>query len=765
MQKKIAGYCALCISRCGILSTVRDGVLVAVEPDPSHPTGEHLCIKGRTAPEWVHSPDRILTPLRRTRPKGDDDPGWEAISWAQAFETIADRLNQQARTLGPESVAFSVTTPSGTAVADSFAWINRLAHAYGSPNTVFATENCNWHKDFTPMHTTGAGIGMPDYAQTGCIILWGFNPTATWLAQATHISNAKKRGAKLVVIDCRKVGLASKADQWLNVRPGSDGILAMSLAQVMIKQGWFDRPFIRDWSNGSYLVRLDTGALLTDADIQLDGSTTRYLQWDEGSGEIIHAESEAKPGLAGGALPSLFGRYQVTTLQGVVTCSPAFQCYADRCEAYAPELQAETTGVSAEQVYATARLLHESGPVSYFTWTGTAQQPQASQTSRALSLLYALTGYLDAPGGNVWFEKPAINNVFGLELLSQGQRSKALGLAERPMGPGTMGWINSKDLNRAIVHGEPYPVKTLISFGANPQLTKPPTEDTDAAFKQLDLYVHADLFMNPTAQYADIFLPVASPWERAGLYPGFNVTQQAEAHLQLRPAVIEPLGESKSDLWIVFQLATKLGLGEHFFAGDMKQALAHVLSPSGISLEALEAHPQGITLPLKNRYRKYLENGFSTATGRLEIYATALQEHGYDPLPAFSSGRVQDSVYPLLLTSAKWVQYCHSQQRNVPSLLKRMPDPLVELHPQTAGAYNIAEGDWVRITTAHDGIQARARLNKSLQPDVACAQYGWWMCDELGQGHHYNSLVDPDVIDPIGSSNSLRQVYCNIQKK
>ncbi|MCW8950265.1 MAG: molybdopterin-dependent oxidoreductase, partial [Sedimenticola sp.] len=162
MQKKIAGYCALCISRCGILSTVRDGVLVAVEPDPSHPTGEHLCIKGRTAPEWVHSPDRILTPLRRTRPKGDDDPGWEAISWAQAFETIADRLNQQARTLGPESVAFSVTTPSGTAVADSFAWINRLAHAYGSPNTVFATENCNWHKDFTPMHTTGAGIGMPD---------------------------------------------------------------------------------------------------------------------------------------------------------------------------------------------------------------------------------------------------------------------------------------------------------------------------------------------------------------------------------------------------------------------------------------------------------------------------------------------------------------------------------------------------------------------------------------------------------------------------
>jgi anaerobic selenocysteine-containing dehydrogenase len=83
-------------------------------------------------------------------------------------------------------VAFGVATPSGTAVADSFAWIHRLAHACKSPNLVFATENCNWHKDFSPALTFGAGIGMPDYENTGCILLWGFNPATSWLAQATR---------------------------------------------------------------------------------------------------------------------------------------------------------------------------------------------------------------------------------------------------------------------------------------------------------------------------------------------------------------------------------------------------------------------------------------------------------------------------------------------------------------------------------------------------------------------------------------------------
>jgi anaerobic selenocysteine-containing dehydrogenase len=326
-----------------------------------------------------------------------------------------------------------------------------------------------------------------------------------------------------------------------------------------------------------------------------------------------------------------------------------------------------------------------------------------------------------------------------------------------------MGWISSTDLYRAVVHHQPYSVKALISFGANPQLTKPPTPDTEKALKILEFYVHADLFMNPTAEYADIVLPVASPWERAGLYPGFHISQLAEAHIQLRPAVIEPMGDSKSDMWIVFQLAKRLGLNDHFFSGDMDQALEHLLLPSGVGLQTLKDNPQGVTLPLTTRYRKYKTDGFKTSTGRLEIYSTHFQAQGYDPLPDFEGRREIDPAYPLLLTSAKWVQFCHSQQRNVPSLRKRMPDPLVELHPDTAREKGIREGDWVSIISSQGATQARARYNRSLQTDVICSQYGWWSHDPQGRGQHYNGLVDSGSTDPIGSSNSLRQIYCNIQ--
>jgi anaerobic selenocysteine-containing dehydrogenase len=138
----------------------------------------------------VYAPDRILHPLRRTRPKGEADPGWERISWDEALDLVAGKM-RAAMTKAPQSLAFGVATPSGTAVADSFAWIHRLAHACHSPNLVFATENCNWHKDFAPAYTFGAGIGMPDYQHTGCILLWGFNPATSWLAQATAVQQAR----------------------------------------------------------------------------------------------------------------------------------------------------------------------------------------------------------------------------------------------------------------------------------------------------------------------------------------------------------------------------------------------------------------------------------------------------------------------------------------------------------------------------------------------------------------------------------------------
>lgn len=770
-EQRIHGYCALCISRCGCISVVRDGVLVAVEPDPEHPTGKHLCMKGRAAPEMVYSPDRLLRPLRRTRPKGEPDPGWEEVGWDEALHAISDKLRQIAARDGPEAVAFGVTTPSGTAISDSFLWVNRLAHAFGSPNTVFATENCNWHKDFAPIDTFGTPLGMPDYEHTGCILLWGFNPATSWLAQTTAIKAAQKRGAKLVVVDPRRVGLANAADQWLQLRPGSDGVLAMAIAGVQIDNGWFDQAFIRHWSNGPFLVNDASGMLLRETDLVPGGAAERYLVWDERRGAAVAIDS-------GGPPPqmldhaALFGEFTLQGKEGPLTCRPAFSLYAAACRRLPLAEVERVSGVSAQQITETAALLFASRPLSYFTWTGTAQHDSAAQTGRAIALLYALSGSLHDRGGNVIFSKPPVSNLFGLELLSAEQRGKCLGLSDRPIGPGTMGWITSRDLYRAVVEQQPYPVRALVSFGGNPLLTKPHTRYAAEALSGLELFVHTDLFLNPSARDADFVLPASSCWEHGALYPGFHLSQRAESLLQLRQPVVAARGEARDDSWIVFELAQRLGLGEHFFDGDREAALAALLHPCGITPQQLRARPQGIAMGYQTHYTPYREAGFNTPSRRLEFYAQRYADHGYEPIPRFATTPPTSAAYPLLLTSSKWPQYCHSQQRNLPALRRRMPVPLVEIHPQSAAPRNIRDGDRVVLRTPQALMYATARVCDTIAPGVVCAQYGWWQpCAELrlpgypiegAANGSYNSLLDGEAFDPISSSNGLRSACCEM---
>lgn len=716
----------------------------------------------------VYSPERILTPLKRSHPKGGADPGWQAISWDEALATITDKLLHIAQQSGPEAVVFGVTTPSGTGISDSFIWINRLAHAFGSPNTLFATENCNWHKDFVPKFTYGDSIGMPDYEQTGCILLWGFNPTTSWLAQAEAVNRAIKRGAKLIVVDPRKAGLANRADEWLRVRPAADGPLAMALAHQLITNDWFDAKFIRDWSNGPLLVREDKGVLLTGADLNSDNSQKSYQAWDVNQQKLIEYDPQAGKYQTEHSKLALFGTFEIETPAGKIACKPAFQIYADECSHYTPVRAEALTDIPAQQIIDTARLLHESGPVSYFSWTGTVQQSQATQSGRAIALLYALTGHIDAPGGNVWFTKPPVANLFGMELLSDEQRSKTLGLQQRPLGPGTMGWISSYDLYNAVENENPYAIKALLSFGGNPLLTKPNADDASRALEQLEFYVHADLFLNPTANYADIILPVASPWERPGLYPGFQISQQADSLVQLRPAVIPPRGESRGDSWIVFELAKRLGLEADFFGGDIDTALQQMIAATGLTTAELKAHPQGISLALEMHYQKYRQKGFATPSRKLEIFSERFQQNGYAPIPRFEVEEPHNRHYPLRLISAKWIVYCHSQQRHLPSLRKRMPEPLVELNPQTAKTYGIEENEWLMIETAEGSIQAKARFNRSLASDVVCSQYGWWPDRQKDSSEepkrNYNNIISDIDFDPISSSNTLRNFRCNIKK-
>ena len=787
-EQRIPGWCALCRSRCGCISVVRDGRLIAVERNPDHPTGRALCAKGQAAPELVYSPDRILHPMKRTRPKGDRDPGWVRITWDEALDGIASEMRRIADVDGPESIAFAITTPSGTAISDSLQWIERLMRAFGSPNNVYGTEICNWHKDVATTYTFGTGIGTPDLDNTGCIVLWGHNPNGSWLAQGQRVNEAKARGAKLVVVDPRRVGPAAKADQWLRVRPGTDGALALGIAGVMIERGWFDRGFLEKWSNGPFLVHDSERRLLMGADLGVDlvpgGRSDWYVttRVDDGSIELVDPAAPIDGSRGPGPEWSLDARVEVETRDGPRPCASAFSHYASLCRSYPPARVEAITGVPAAQIEATAALLWSARPVSYYAWSGVGQHTNATQTDRAISLLYALTGSHGGKGGNVTFAAVPSRDVSGTEFVSDAQRVKTLGLDARPLGPAKDGWVTTDDLYRAVLEHDPYPVRGLVAFGSNPLVSHAGVARGIEAFERLELHVHTDLFMTPTAEYADIFLPVTSAWEREALRIGFEISQSANGHVQMRAPVLEPLGEARDDGWIAFELARRLGLGNRFWNGDMDAGYREWLAPSGVSLEALRASPEGIHVPLESRFEPHLERGgFNTPSRRVEIWSETFRVHRQPPLPeyvepAMGPGRRPDLAdrYPLVLSSAKAHQFCHGQHRNLPRLRKIQRDPQAEMHPDAARARGIADGDWVAIETPSGRIRARVKLRPTLAPDVVTAQHGWWQaCKDLGlpgyriaseDSASFNDLIDDTEADPVSGSTAHRAYLCEVRR-
>jgi anaerobic selenocysteine-containing dehydrogenase len=779
VETRTRGFCALCKSRCGAILVTRDGRLVGQEPDPDHPTGQALCVKGRAAAEIVYNPQRQLHPLRRTRPKGDPDPGWERISWDEALGTAAAALDRLRREAGPETVAFGLTTPSGTPISDHLHWIDRFINAFGSPNVAYGTEICNWHKDHAHAYTFGRGIASPDFEKTGCVVLWGHNPSAAWLDHATATAAARSRGARLVVVDPKRAGFAARADQWLRVRPGADGALALGIAGEMIRHGWFDRDFVRDWSNGPLLVRVDTNRFLRAGDLAVlptGAAPDDLVALGAADGQPI-AYAPARRAYAGDAVPVLEAAVELLAADGAtIACRTAFGLYRARCEEFPPARVEEIAWVPQAQVTATAKLFFEARPVSYYAWSGLGQHTNATQTDRAVATLMALTGSVDAPGGNVVFAKPAARDVSGGELLSAAQRAKCIELARSPLGPGRDRWIGSDTLYQAILEGRPYPIRGLVDFGRNFLVSHANTDRGVEALQRLEFHLHADMVMTPTASFADIFLPVNTPWEREAVRVGFEGSQAAESLIQLRPAVIAGEGEARSDAEIVFDLATRLGFGDLFWQGDVAAGMAAILRPLGLSLDDLRAAPGGISRPGTPHYFRYRREGFKTPTGKVELFSEAFRDAGQEPLPSFvepaASPYTVGSAFPLVLTSAKIVHYCHSQYRHIPSLRRRMPDPEVSLHPEAAAARGIADGDWVEIRTRHGRARMRAKLDAGLDRRVVSAQYGWWQGnDALGLpaydaladvGANYNRLIDDGRADPVSGSTGLRSSTCEI---
>jgi anaerobic selenocysteine-containing dehydrogenase len=784
--RKVRTYCSLCGVGCPSVITVAGNDIVSLRADDEHPLGGLTCAKGKSSPEIHDHPHRVNHPLKRTNPKTAAEPGWERCSWDEALDLISEHLIAIRADSGAEAVVFTKGTSGGTGMLPSAPWIDRLARSFGSPNMMDNEHICNWARDGATYYTFGRyGLPRPDVEHSGCILVWGANPSATVIDLASAIATARARGARLIVVDPRRTGLANKADLVLQVRPGTDGALALAFTHVLIVKGWFDEGFVRRWTNAPFLVRTDTGRLLLWEELVTDHhpGEAGNVAWHRSSGRLIRYTPEG--GYDGTEADDLELRdaVDVELVDGRrITCRPVFDLLADLAARHAPPIASEITGVPEPTIHEAVQLIVENRPVSHHAWNGIVLHSNGTQTARAIEVFYALLGDWDRAGGNVERAGPLTAPIAEAVPLPDEVAAMRLGVDTRPLGPPVVpGDVASFDFYTAVLEGEPYRARALVSFGSNTILLSGDALRGRTVFEQLEFFVAVELFHTPTTRYADVILPAASFLEKED----FAINRTGFAVRRI--GAVDPLYERRSDIQVVFDLAVRLGVAHDFANGDIEAAYDEVLRPTGVSWDGLLDLPAGVEVVPPRVYEKYAAPGeggcpvgFATPSRKVELFVDRFAALGHAPLPEYeepaqSPRRTPELAreYPLVLTDAKRPRWLHSQHRGVASFRRKDVDPRFEVHPETAARFGVANGDWMDVETPVARIRVRASITPSIVPGVICGNHGWWeSCEETGselldpfseRGANINLLVTNELRDPIGGGVAHRSSLCRIR--
>ena len=240
-QEIVKARCNMCHPRCGINAYVEDGNVVKIEGMPEHPWNI-LCAKGRAIPELVHSPERLVNPLKKV------NGAFKEISWDEAFELIAGKLTDIKERYGGRSIVFHVGIPYIGTITEPL--IHRWSDLLGTPNYTSGGSLCWLARVLGYSLTVGSNL-CPDYdSSTRCVVVWGHNPTVSHPILADHINVLKSRGAKVIVVDPMTTTLAKTADIHACVRPGTDCALALGMLNVIVSEGLYDREFVTQWTVG-----------------------------------------------------------------------------------------------------------------------------------------------------------------------------------------------------------------------------------------------------------------------------------------------------------------------------------------------------------------------------------------------------------------------------------------------------------------------------------------------------------------------------------
>ncbi len=692
--------CQFCHPRCRIRVTSENGRLVNTEEDTTFARARttfppvEACLRLRGAKEFMSHPDRVNFPRKRTGARGEGK--WETISWDQAFDEIGQKLSALVKQYGPETLAITMGTGRTT-----HEYTGRFANLIGTPNVLGQAHIC-----FGPCVVTGSAMfgwavrhrtvkaidtGSGAQSLTRCALLLGIDPSQSTPRLWKSARTGKSMGLKLIVIDPRKTQTAEIADVWLPLRPGTDTALLMAMINVIITEKLYDREFVTKWCYG-------------------------------------------------------------------------FDSLAERVSPCTPDWAASITGLPAGKIVEAARMYATNKPAFSIHGMGAEHLQDCIEAIQARFILVAITGNLDIEGGD-YLSGPnamvASEEVALDHMLSPAQREKQVGTDRfrflawpgreliqsnirrvwgHESGMATVtSFAQAPSVYRAMLSSKPYPVRAALTVASNPMVTQANVKLVYRALRSLDLYVVAEYWMTPSAELADYVLPVASWLERPYLSDVAGTDSDIYGGEQALPSTLPGVYDHRTDYEIFRGIGMRMGQEKFWPWKTLEEAFDYRLSPMGMTHQEFMARGGFYSPP--PRFKKYQTMGFATSTGKVELKSTILEKLGYDPLPRyredFESPVSQPELardYPLMLiTGGRFHPMYHSEHRNIESVRKRHPDPLLQINPKTAAELGIDDGNWVWLESPRGHVRMKAAHFEGIDPAVVHAEHGWWFPELPGE--------------------------------
>ena len=567
---------------------------------------------------------------------------------------------------------------------------------------------------------------------TKCAFLIGINPAQSVPPLWKSILDGRRSGMKLIVADPRRTEAASLADLWLQLRPGSDTALLLSMINVIIEEGLYDREFVEKWCYGFNEV--------ANRAREYPPQRVADITWipAERIREAARLYASSKPAMTAHGMGTEQLSDAIYAIQArFILCAITGNVDKQGCDYITgPSRAIPLAEITAERLVSSEQKKKQIGADRFklLTW----------------------------PGRDLMEE--SIKKVWGQENGIAPSKATA----------------HEPTVYRAMLSGKPYPVRAAVTSNSNPLITRPNVKLVYEALKSLDFYVVIDFWKTPSAEISDYILPSASWLERPFLRDNTGEDCELYGGEAALPASIEGEYDHKTDYEIYRELGIRLGQKEDWPWKNMEELFTYRLKPLGVTFEEFMAKG-GYDFP-PPRYKKYEQMGFGTPTGKLELSSTIFEKLGYDPLPKFQENYENPvsrpdlaKEYPLMLiTGGRFHPMFHSEFFNVDSARKHHPHPLLQIHPETAKKLDIADGDWVWVETLRGRVRLKAKHFAGIDPRVVHGEHGWWFPELPGEEPWLHGVWesninvvtddDPDHCDKLSGGWPLKTALCKVYK-